>query len=494
MKRTSSIIDYPRNKLDKSIWDTSGDEVKLVDKVEDQVLDIVHSFLDDFDLPKEALIDILIYGSILTNQYNSKTDVDARIVLDPDITWQKHPEISGDDMYNVAKKIIHDVPIEGTEHTFNATVVILGEQTELAQSNLGITPKDPVYSVLDREIVHEGEWYTEEFDPDKEFSAERQQAEQVMEKLDKLITEVKTDTIDIDLLKEAVADVDNPKYLYEKIEEKVQSLKENIAELVSEHDQIKQDRRDSYKNAPKDTDRHRNPGNVTFKILEKYKYVDVLQKLKQIFSEGITENDVDEVADAINVVGLNIDYPGQNVDPPAPPTSVTEPITDQINNPNSYESGGFMHGATCPKCGTPAGINAKHSKKIKCEKCGNEFELEGAYFNMGAPGSTLMDTAPYQSDVQIYGQLALDTITKALTDAGVPKDKIQQVQETVETDTTKPPNPGEKDPKKPMVPTAPNAPKAPGTQTQTVVPATPIDVPVPEQAIGQNKGINTKNK
>jgi hypothetical protein len=486
MQLAASILDYPRTDLDKSIWDTTGKELDFRPEIRDDIEDIISSFLDDLDLPPEALLDVFIYGSILTNQYNSKTDVDARIVLDPEIVHEQYPGIGGDQLYDMSIDTIHGVLLGNTQHPFNATVILKDEESELAKSPLGITERDPVYDFLNKKIIHEGKWYEESFDPDVEFAEERDEVTEIMDRLDKLIQEAKTETIDYELIKEAIGDVKSPDKLVEKLEGKLENIENTIAQLIKEYDDIKEERSTSYKDAPSD-DRHKAPGNIQYKLLEKYKYMDVLKKLKQIFKGGIEKKEVPEVADVLQFEGMGIDlWPGPNVNPDAPPTSRTGPPKAPMLNPQEAPGGGMMHGgSTCPSCGHDNPMTASDGKEITCEKCGKKFELESTFSISTAP-STPQLTSPYtyESDFPLYpvrttaaiDPRELPELERMLREIGVSESVIEQFVQKVTTpeemqvmpespEGPQPPEPpeGPPEPPAPMAPEEPEAPKEQGT-------------------------------
>jgi hypothetical protein len=460
MPQTASIIDYPRGSLDPEIWDVQEDRLALQPEIKDQIMDIVESFLDDVDLPTEALIDIFIYGSILTNQWNDNTDVDARILLDPDIISEIYTDITGDDLYEVSKDVIHDVPLGDTKHPFNATVVIKGEETLLGQSPLGTTERDPVYSIKDEELINIGKHYDESFDPDVEFEKERDETSEIMNKLDKLIQETRTDTIDYATIEEAVAHVTDPNKLMEKLERKLLAIEEDVAGLVHHYQEIKDERSESYKEGPED-DRHKAPGNIRFKMLEKYKYMDVLKKLKRIFEGGVQESEVDDIADVLSLEGYTNVWPGPTADPEAPPTLFTGPVAPRDKNPLSFGDGGMMHGASCPHCGHVNPITAKpESDEIQCQKCGKKFKDSNQAFTVNTGPSLSTYTQPYESDVKIYGMQVseqdVEEMAKILRDLGVADYTIEQIREKLTTDNTE-----NLEPKAPEAPNAPASPMAP---------------------------------
>lgn len=300
MQKISSILDYPKKGLDPTIWDTSG-EIKLQPEVRSQIEDIVFSALDDLDLPDSAVTDLLIYGSILTNQWRKSTDIDARIILDPEIIKERFKsDITGDALFDMVQEQIHNVEIKGTKHPFNATIIIDGEDTELGKAPLGKTEKDPVYDVLNEKIIVPPDMEDESFDPDIEFSKERDEADQIMEKLDALLRNTKNDLIDYDILKEAIEDVRNPDAIVKKLEKKVSEIEMDIKKVISEYNEIKTERTKDL-NKSNNPSRHKTPGNVRFKILEKYQYLDILRKIKKILKGGLEEEELPELAKVVNI-------------------------------------------------------------------------------------------------------------------------------------------------------------------------------------------------
>jgi hypothetical protein len=458
MPQTASIIDYPRKGLDEAIWDTTGEELQLQPNIRDEIEDIIGSFMDDLDLPTEALIDVFIYGSMLTNQYNSKTDVDARILLDPEIIEEHYPGIVGRDLYDLTRDTIHGVPLGDTKHPFNASVIIEGEETEIGQSALGITERDPVYSMKEGKVIHEGIGYDESFDPDVEFMEERGDIVEIMTKLDKLVQDAKTDTIDIELLEEAVGEVSNPDALIEKIEDRLGNLNLTIEKMVDEFVSLREERSESYKEQEKEENRHKAPGNIRYKFLEKYRYLDMLKKLKRLFTEGdgIEPEEVEDVAEALNVKA----YPYKQVAPPeieeAPPTSRTGPPGYPTVDEGRIDEGGMLHqpqGATCPRCGHVNPMTASESERITCESCGKKFEAKDG-FSMGTGESLPSQPTPYpyESDFKLYSQTMspqiVEDMVRLLKDVGVSEDALKLFEkklkgEPLEEEETRPELPEE---------------------------------------------------
>jgi len=462
MPQTASIIDYPRNALDESIWQINGEELQLQPNIKDEIADIVGSFLDDLDLPEDAILDVLIYGSMLTNQYNSSTDLDARILLDPEVVEQHYPGMTGDALYDVTKDTVHGVLLGDTKHPFNATVVVEGEETELGRSPLGISDRDPVYSIKEEKVIHEGIGYDESFDPDVEFMEERSEVKDVMTKLDSLVQDAKTDTIDIEMLKEAIGNVSDSEGLIAKIEDRLEDLNYTIEKMVDEYNRIKEERSTSYKEGPEDN-RHKAPGNIRFKFLEKYRYMDMLKKMKSLFKDGIDPSELDDVAETLNVKAFPYRQPGPPETITAPPTMTTGPAAPSSIDTGRIDEGGMLaqprQGATCPRCNHVNPMTATDSNKVTCEKCGREFETE-ASFSMSTSPSTPNETTPYASDFQLYSQMMspqiVEDLIRLLQDSGISDEALKLFEQQLKGD------PLEELENRPELPEEPQEPQEPG--------------------------------
>jgi hypothetical protein len=292
--KNASILDYVREGLDKAIWDVEGETVRLRSDIKAEIEDIVYSALDDLNLSPEALEGLYIYGSILSNQWNPKTDIDARIVLDPEFVSNVYPDITGDDLFDMVVEKIHGIPLGNTKHPFNATIIVEGEETELGKSELGRTEENSVYNVLRDEVIVPPH-FQEDFDPDVEFEQERDETSEIMDRLDKLLQETRADSIDYEMIEEAIGDVKDPDLLMMRLEEKLEQIELDIADLIEEYERIKKERTESYAEG----EGHSGPGNIRFKYLERYKYLDVLRKLKRLFKEGIEPGEVEEVIETV---------------------------------------------------------------------------------------------------------------------------------------------------------------------------------------------------
>lgn len=70
------------DKLNPLIFDSSG---KMRDEVRKALLRIANFFIDEYaNIPREAIIDIILTGSNASYSYTKNSDIDLHIVIDPD--------------------------------------------------------------------------------------------------------------------------------------------------------------------------------------------------------------------------------------------------------------------------------------------------------------------------------------------------------------------------------------------------------------------------
>ena len=298
MQKTHSVIDYVRDDLDSDVWAISDKSILLQSNIRGQILGIVYAFLDDMFIPEDKLISVYVYGSILSNQFTTQSDIDCQICINKEYANKEFPGLTGEDLYDILKENLHGLELEGTPHLLNCTIVFEGEVP------LGQTPFDPVYDVIKDEIRNDPVLEKDDFDPDKEFSEERDNAAEIAGDLDRLIYEAKEDLVDYALIEEAITDVKDPTKLLKKLEEKLLEIEADIIVLVQSYNLLKDARTEALSADPKndwEESKHWAPGNVVFKYLERYKYIDLLRGIKRKFKEGLDEAALGDIRVLLNV-------------------------------------------------------------------------------------------------------------------------------------------------------------------------------------------------
>lgn len=122
--RKGSVWDYPKAGLDPSVWDEDG---KLKQEHKRLIFSHLYGTLLGFGFKHfdEWIEDIYITGSLTTYQYNSKSDLDVHVKVNPKqfIELEKVNEVSEegviDYLNDEVRKFLNvkaQVKLEGTEH------------------------------------------------------------------------------------------------------------------------------------------------------------------------------------------------------------------------------------------------------------------------------------------------------------------------------------------------------------------------------------------
>lgn len=125
----------------------------LKEEVRDRLNEIAHAFIDQLEIPKEAVKDVLLLGSSAGYNYTSFSDIDLHIVVDYDRVHKDCPVVQG---YLFAQKSLFN-----KEHD----ITIYGIPVEVyAESTKDKTQSNGVYSIKN------GKWISEpkQIRPDEE--------------------------------------------------------------------------------------------------------------------------------------------------------------------------------------------------------------------------------------------------------------------------------------------------------------------------------------
>lgn len=282
-----SSIDFPREDLDKSIWDKDGDTYKVKTEVKGKVLDFIkqYSRMNLIDLAEE----IHIVGSIASNQYDDDADIDVHIVPKSNKGWNE------DNIKDLRKWFNkHRDEFDGYIENHPIEVYI---QTNSLQDMM---------SVGNYDLVND-KWLTgptivdKNYDPYEDFSHIADDVKAIVKDADVLFGELKRDIIDFDVIKKAMErmSAEDKKKLLQKLELKLDEIESDIELLYKERKGFT-DVRSSMdpKKALKDVEHMKQwqDDNATFKFINRYKYLKTIGDLNDLLKDDeVTSDEIDQI-------------------------------------------------------------------------------------------------------------------------------------------------------------------------------------------------------
>ena len=281
---SESIIDIPRKTYAKGVFDNADTENP---KLKAGVIAMIKKQIAQFE--KYAPVEkFSLIGSILTKRYREDADLDINVLFDVSPS-EREP------MRKAIAKNLKDINgklIPGTKHPINYYVIT---DPELKKKNDAMA--DGVFDVEENKFIRKPEGDT--FEPEK-YEAEFQKR---VRELDIVQGELKRDLVDYKELTE-LSD-DDILNLQELIGKKLYEIEDSIKTLVDIGDEVFKQRQDAFANdmSPEEIKtfgkKHKLPKNVIYKYLEKYHYMKMYKKLKDILEDGeITDDEIDSIDEA----------------------------------------------------------------------------------------------------------------------------------------------------------------------------------------------------
>lgn len=275
-KKQSSVIDYPKNTLCSLIWD-SKQIPTIKSDVRSKILSPLFNLLTlSFKNHKEWIVEVTLTGSIVTNQYNSSSDVDVCVSIDCDVFRKYNSDLTRHISSNleliefVRQKVyrLNGEKLAG-DHLVKYFVTEKGRRLE----------SDFVYDLLTNKWVKSPELVDEFFEPDDEFAGPRSKALQIIVSIIPYILKTKVNICDLIRLEEASKDISEQKEI----------VKTNINDLKQIQENIKSIRKVRFENENLDLlgyefSKNWEFNNIVFKYLEKYGFKNPIEVLKLLLS------------------------------------------------------------------------------------------------------------------------------------------------------------------------------------------------------------------
>jgi len=225
------------------------------------------------------VVKYFIKGSILTKQYTEAADIDVFVqVRDSDDSTEEQLE-------RVWTKI-DGIFAKGTTHPL---------QYYITNVEYDLRNTEAAYDVKN------DKWLSQIKPKDIELSRYTNELKSRLNQLDVLTGELRRDMIDHELLKSVP--VDQVDGIEKQIEKKLKEVEYDINALIKSYNEIKGARQEAFANEltpdliSKYGRKTHLPGNVIFKFVERYQYMEFLRKLKTIIGkdEKLDQDEYDEL-------------------------------------------------------------------------------------------------------------------------------------------------------------------------------------------------------
>ena len=304
--KKSSILDEPRASLDPAIWDIGRDNLPALKP--DVKIHIVENFLSyiskfgGYIKPEEFVKNMFYTGSTATYTYTDASDIDIHVIIDwidlaalnPDKA-RKDPNEMWRELHDIFWWTLNKIKLPGTKHPLTYYVMPPGDEKKLLEA------KEEIYDIgHDVFLVPPGKAInlTEEvIDPALE------EASEFMARINQHIADARKGVIDYELLREVITP-ENAADRYIQITEKLREIDNELKALKEEYATLKQKRTDAFEEGDALVGGNSNysMGNIIFKIVERYHYMDVLRKIKQITDDmDLRPDQVQEIAGALGL-------------------------------------------------------------------------------------------------------------------------------------------------------------------------------------------------
>lgn len=274
-----SVIDPTRIELDRSVFNVVDGRYVLKPAIRLQILWIVRRL----QIPIRG---VFIKGSILSLQWLPTTDVD--ILIETDETM---PDSEYDDLKELLKTRYTDILVRGTRHPYQFYAV---------RGRYDRSRADGMYDVIGDEWLFGP--YNLEVNVDDYWNA----FQKTVHDVDLAKNELQRDIIDYDMLRSLKGEQIHDLEL--RTQKKIDEINDSVETLVAQYEWLS-DLRDwaftkdlSSEEIREYGSKNALPGNVIYKLLERYHYIELMKNLKRLKKEQgeiDTDDDVEKVKEIL---------------------------------------------------------------------------------------------------------------------------------------------------------------------------------------------------
>ena len=265
----SSVLDLPHDTLDPSLWDFNG-QPTLDPEVKDTIVYSLYDWLEQNGFSSGWVNDMFFIGSAAGYQYRDISDLDITIVPDLDLLREEVGD-EGDNLKikELVKQMIKEL---------NGYLIVKHPVNYYIRLTADVPVGEAIYNIFSDTWIKTAPPIKDDYVPEERFKTQWLMAEARAGVIDEVVGKLKRRIDDYDILSEYA---DDPKWgprIQERLENKKNSINQWVEWLSHEYVEIWKARQKAYKVE----ESQESMGNLIYKFLERYDYIDFLHALREI--------------------------------------------------------------------------------------------------------------------------------------------------------------------------------------------------------------------
>jgi hypothetical protein len=290
-----SILDFKRPGLCDEVWDESNE---LLPEVEKFITNSLSHFFEDQGL-SGFVTDIVIGSSLATYYYKEDTDLDIKVIYDPN---RLSKDLSDDDLIKLGRENYYTTQfLPGTTHPMD---FYFYKDEDFYPINFN--KYDSLYSLKKGWLSEPKELSSE---PGFILNLAYEKAEPYIIQIMTDIQSVKKNLIDFILFKDYVKSLDDEeiKEVYDSFVSEFDIVNSSIEELVEDKDMFKIMRNRAFEKEDLESELEKVMGsynysdeNLIFKIMQRYGFMKILVEVKDLYEgRGLSMDNAQEFLEAV---------------------------------------------------------------------------------------------------------------------------------------------------------------------------------------------------
>lgn len=273
-----SVIDQTLNYYSQHVFDDyKTNKPKLKGRVRQKIIDDVKK-IDK----KIGVVEFFIKGSILTKNYSKNADIDVFVRVNANLYTEDQLRI----LLRPVFEEIDDTYLDDCPYPF---------QYYITNKKYNIENTEAAYDVL------EDEWIKKSPSKNIDIDEYMDDFKKYVEQFSDFSEELRRNVIDYDILLDIPPD--QIKGLRQKLDSELAEINKSIDDLSEVYKEVRDMRNEAFSEEMTPTEikkygiKTRLPGNVVFKLLERYYYLDLYKKIRKIIGDDgkISHSEYDEL-------------------------------------------------------------------------------------------------------------------------------------------------------------------------------------------------------